>query len=49
MKVLFLFIIMKPQILFTFVKLKCETDFVAKNDDFLSFANQLTKAIHENK
>ena len=28
-------------------KIKCETDFVAKNDDFLSFANQLTKAIHD--
>jgi elongation factor Ts len=32
---------------FTLCKIKCETDFVAKNDDFLSFANQLTKAIHE--
>ena len=32
---------------FSICKIKCETDFVAKNDDFLSFANQLTKAIHE--
>ena len=32
---------------FFLCKIKCETDFVAKNDDFLSFANQLTKAIHE--
>ena len=32
---------------FTLCKIKCETDFVAKNDDFLLFANQLTKAIHE--
>ncbi len=32
---------------FTLCKIKCETDFVAKNDDFLSFANQLTKSIHE--
>ena len=32
---------------FSLCKIKCETDFVAKNDDFLSFANQLTKAIHE--
>jgi elongation factor Ts len=28
--------------------IKCETDFVAKNEDFLKFANDLTKAIHEN-
>ena len=32
---------------FSLCKIKCETDFVAKNDDFLSFANQLTKAIYE--
>ncbi len=29
-------------------KIKCETDFVAKNEDFLKFANDLTKSIHEN-
>tara|TARA_A100001035_G_scaffold189792_1_gene151505 strand:+ start:121 stop:1011 length:891 start_codon:yes stop_codon:yes gene_type:complete len=34
---------------FTVCKIKCETDFVAKNDDFLNFAETLTKAIHENK
>ena len=34
---------------FTVCKIKCETDFVAKNDDFLSFAKTLSKAIHENK
>ena len=34
---------------FTVCKIKCETDFVAKNDDFLSFAETLTKAIHQNK
>ena len=33
---------------FSVCKIKCETDFVAKNDDFLKFANDLTKAIHEN-
>ena len=32
---------------FSLCKIKCETDFVAKNDDFLVFANQITKAIHE--
>ena len=32
---------------FSLCKIKCETDFVAKNEDFLLFANQLTKAIHE--
>ncbi len=32
---------------FTVCKIKCETDFVAKNDDFLSFAESLSKAIHE--
>ena len=32
---------------FSLCKIKCETDFVAKNDDFLSFAHLLTKAIHE--
>ena len=31
---------------FSMCKIKCETDFVAKNDDFLSFANELTKVIH---
>jgi elongation factor Ts len=31
---------------FSLCKIKCETDFVAKNEDFLSFANQITKAIH---
>ncbi len=34
---------------FTVCKIKCETDFVAKNDDFLNFAESLTKAIHQNK
>ncbi len=34
---------------FTVCKIKCETDFVAKNDDFLDFAQSLSKAIHENK
>ena len=34
---------------FTVCKIKCETDFVAKNDDFLGFAETLSKAIHENK
>ena len=29
--------------------IKCETDFVAKNEDFLKFASELTKAIHENQ
>jgi elongation factor Ts len=29
---------------FSLCKIKCETDFVAKNDDFLSFANQLNKS-----
>jgi len=33
----------------TVCKIKCETDFVAKNDDFLGFAETLSKAIHENK
>jgi len=32
---------------FSLCKIKCETDFVAKNEDFLSFANHLTKAIHD--
>ena len=32
---------------FTVCKIKCETDFVAKNDDFLDFAEKLSKAIHE--
>ena len=34
---------------FTVCKIKCETDFVAKNDDFLDFAKTLSKAIHDNK
>ena len=34
---------------FTVCKIKCETDFVAKNNDFLAFAESLSKAIHENK
>ena len=34
---------------FTVCKIKCETDFVAKNEDFLEFADALSKAIHENK
>ena len=34
---------------FTVCKIKCETDFVAKNKDFLSFAETLSKAIHENQ
>ena len=33
----------------TVCKIKCETDFVAKNEDFLGFAESLSKAIHENK
>jgi len=34
---------------FTLCKIKCETDFVAKNENFLSFANDLTKAIHNSE
>ena len=34
---------------FTVCKIKCETDFVAKNNDFLDFAKALSKAIHENE
>ena len=34
---------------FSVCKIKCETDFVAKNQDFLRFAESLSKAIHENK
>ena len=34
---------------FTVCKIKCETDFVAKNKDFLDFAQTLSKAIHENE
>ena len=34
---------------FTICKIKCETDFVAKNEDFLEFAEILSKAIHYNK
>ena len=33
---------------FALCQIKCETDFVAKNEDFLSFANSLTKSIFEN-
>ena len=33
---------------FTLCKIKCETDFVAKNEDFLEFAKNLTKSIHDN-
>ena len=33
---------------FSLCKIKCETDFVAKNDDFLNFAHKLTKSIFEN-
>ena len=33
---------------FSLCKIKCETDFVAKNDDFLNFAHNLTKSIYEN-
>ena len=33
---------------FTVCKIKCETDFVAKNNDFLNFAEILTKTIHQN-
>ena len=34
---------------FTVCKINCETDFVAKNNDFLSFAESLTKKINESK
>ncbi len=34
---------------FSVCKIKCETDFVAKNEDFLGFAEKLSKAIYENK
>ena len=34
---------------FTVCKINCETDFVAKNNDFLNFAEILTKNINENK
>ena len=34
---------------FTVCKIKCETDFVAKNNDFLDFAKILSKNIHESK
>tara|TARA_B100001093_G_scaffold409328_1_gene398332 strand:+ start:987 stop:1865 length:879 start_codon:yes stop_codon:yes gene_type:complete len=33
---------------FSLCKIKCETDFVAKNEDFLNFAHSLTKSIFEN-
>ena len=33
---------------FALCQIKCETDFVAKNKDFLLFANDLTKSIYEN-
>ena len=38
-----------PNTEFSVCKIKCETDFVAKNNDFLNFAETLSKAIHENK
>ena len=31
------------------IRLNCETDFVAKNADFISFANQIANAVLENK
>ncbi|MEY4866533.1 MAG: hypothetical protein RLY64_787, partial [Bacteroidota bacterium] len=31
------------------VELNCETDFVAKNDDFMSFANKIAAVALENK
>ena len=34
---------------FSLCMIKCETDFVAKNEDFLKFACELTEAIHENQ
>lgn len=34
---------------FAVCKINCETDFVAKNDDFLIFAESLTKHINENQ
>ena len=49
MRVLFLFIIISSNTEFTVCKIKCETDFVAKNNDFLDFAETISKAIHENK
>ena len=33
---------------FALCQIKCETDFVAKNEGFLSFAQELTKSIYEN-
>ncbi len=33
---------------FSLCKIKCETDFVAKNDDFLNFAQELTESIYKN-
>jgi elongation factor Ts len=33
---------------FTICKISCETDFVAKNDDFLNFCNEVTNTIHDN-
>ncbi len=33
---------------FTVCKISCETDFVAKNDDFLSFCHSVTNIIHDN-
>ncbi|MDC0861088.1 translation elongation factor Ts [Alphaproteobacteria bacterium] len=33
---------------FTVCKITCETDFVAKNEDFLFFTNTITNSIHEN-
>ena len=34
---------------FTVCKIKCETDFVAKNDEFLNFAELLAKSVHLNR
>ena len=39
----------KSNIEFTVCKIKCETDFVAKNNDFLKFSETLSKAIHDNQ
>ena len=41
MKVLFHFYNNSSNTEFTVCKIKCETDFVAKNDDFLDFAESL--------
>ena len=49
MRVWFLFYNNSSNTKFTVCKIKCETDFVAKNKDFLDFAQTLSKAIHENE